>query len=355
VVEQGEQQQGYTQPAEWAPHDAVWVAWPSAEDLWKEDLVPAQRAFTAMCSAIADLDPHTRRPRGERLELLVPDDERRRVAMRALEGLAPRVHTIPFGDIWLRDTAPIFLLGANGASRAACFAFNGWGGKYVLPHDDRVGARIAAVSGARATVNPYVLEGGSVEGDGNGTLLTTRQCLLHPNRNPKMTQAEVEALLGEAFSVEKVLWLTEGLVNDHTDGHIDTLARFVAPGMVVCMEARGDDDPNARVLDVIGHDLERMTDALGRRLTVVRIPSPGRIVGRDGEIMPASYVNFYIGNRAVVVPTYGSDYDDDAVESIARLFPTRLTVGIDARSILSGGGAFHCITQQQPRVPREGE
>jgi hypothetical protein len=179
----GSQTERYAQPAEWAPHEAVWVAWPSAEDLWKEDLVPAQRAFTAMCAAIADLDPETRRPRGERLELLVPDEECRRAAMRALEGLAPRAHTVPFGDIWLRDTAPIFLLGPRGAMRAASFAFNGWGGKYVLPHDDRVAARIAAISGARATVDPRVLEGGSVEVDGEGTLLTTQQCLLHPNRN----------------------------------------------------------------------------------------------------------------------------------------------------------------------------
>jgi agmatine deiminase len=194
-----------------------------------------------------------------------------------------------------------------------------------------------------------VLEGGSVEVDGEGTLLTTRQCLLHPNRNPSLTQAAAEGWLEEALGVQKVLWLAEGLMNDHTDGHVDTLARFVAPGVVVCMEASLD-DPNAPVLEAIGRDLDRMTDAQGRKLTVVRVPSPGRILGRDGAIMPASYVNFYIGNRAVVVPTYLSPHDDDAVEAIARLFPTRLTVGIDARSILSGGGAFHCITQQQPRA-----
>jgi len=237
------------------------VAWPSAEDLWKEDLVPAQRAFTAMCAAIADLDPRTRRPRGERIELLVPDEERRRAAMRALEGLGPRTHAMAFGDIWLRDTAPIFLLGESGEARAACFAFNGWGGKYVLPDDDRVAERVAAVSGARPTAYAYVLEGGSVEVDGEGTLLTTRQCLLHPNRNPSMTPTEVEASLRDSLGVEKVLWLDEGLMNDHTDGHIDTVARFVAPGVVVCMEASGDDDPNARVLEAIGLELEPMTDA----------------------------------------------------------------------------------------------
>jgi len=345
--------EGYHQPAEWEAHEAVWVAWPSAEDLWKEDLVPAQRAFVAMCAAIADVDPDTRRPRGERIEVLVPDEERRRVAMRALEGLAPRTHTVPFGDIWLRDTAPVFLASAlRGDVRAACFAFNGWGEKYVLDHDERVAARVAAFSGARAIIHAYVLEGGSVEVDGEGTVLTTRQCLLNPNRNPSMDQAAIETSLRHALGVERVLWLGDGLMNDHTDGHIDTVARFVAPGVVVCMEGSGDDDPNARVLEAIGRDLERMTDAAGRRLRVVRVPSPGRVLGRDGAVMPASYVNFYVGNRAVVVPTYGSPHDDAAVESIARIFPTRLTVGIDARAILSGGGAFHCITQQQPRAPR---
>ncbi len=143
-------------------------------------------------------------------------------------------------------------------------------------------------------------------------------------------------------------------MTDHTDGHIDTLARFVAPGVVVCMEANGDGDPNARTLEAIGLALEQMIDARGRKLKVVRVPSPGRVLGRDGTVMPASYVNFYIGNRAVVVPTYGSAHDDRAVESSARLFPSRRTVGIDARAILTGGGAFHCITQQQPRAPREG-
>jgi len=258
---------------------------------------------------------------------------------------------VPVGDIWLRDTAPIFVKDEQGALRAACFGFNGWGRKYLLPGDDRVAGRVAARSGLPRTDHAWVLEGGSVEVDGEGTLLTTRQCLLNPNRNPGLDTAEIEAALADGLGAEKVLWLDEGLINDHTDGHIDTLARFAAPGVVVCMEARDGADPNAAVLDRLATDLATMTDARGRTLQVVRIPSPGLVLDGEGEVMPASYVNFYIGNRSVVVPTYGTAYDEAAVDALAPLFPGRRVVGRSARAILSGGGAFHCITQQQPEVP----
>jgi agmatine deiminase len=196
----------------------------------------------------------------------------------------------------------------------------------------------------------WILEGGSVEADGQGTVLTTRQCLLNPNRNPGMGQADIEKSLRNGLGAEKVLWLEEGLLNDHTDGHIDTLARFIAPGVVVCMEAREGSDPNAATLDRIAADLAGFTDARGRKLQVLRIPSPGIVRDEGGELLPASFVNFYIGNRSVVVPTYGTPYDEAAVAGLALLFPGRRVLGRSARAILSGGGAFHCITQQQPEV-----
>ena len=338
----------FSQPAEWSPHEAVWVAWPSAPDLWNPHLAAAQQAFAAMCAAIADPDPSTGKPRGERIELLVPNEARRREAVAQLKGLSPRAHAIPFGDIWLRDTAPIFVRSTEGALRAACFRFNGWGEKYVLPGDDRVAERVASAAEVPSAPYDWVLEGGSVEVDGEGTVLTTRQCLLHPTRNPNLDSTGIEARLREALGVDTVLWLHEGLLNDHTDGHVDNLARFVAPGVVVCMEPASGDDPNNHVLRSIASELGRMTDAAGRRLEVVRIPSPGRVEAPDGHVLPASYVNFYIGNRAVVVPTYGSPSDDAAVRAIGDLFSGRRTLGIDARAILSGGGAFHCITQQEP-------
>jgi agmatine deiminase len=338
------------QPAEWAPHSACWVAWPSARDLWLTHLVPAQRAFTAMCAAIADLDPKTRAPRGERLEVLVPDAHHEGEASAALHALSPRIHRVPFGDIWLRDTAPIFTRDALGHVQAARFAFNGWGGKYVLEHDDQVAARIVEIARCPARAYPFVLEGGSVEVDGEGTCLTTRQCLLNPNRNPSMDQAAIATALRGALGVEEILWVSLGLMNDHTDGHIDTVARFCAPGVVVCMEPVGDDDPNRGVLFAILGELAGMRDAKGRKLEIMRVPSPGRILDESGVVMPASYVNFYIGNKTVVVPTYGSPFDDEAVDKIAALFPSRRTISIHAKALLSGGGAFHCITQQQPEA-----
>jgi agmatine deiminase len=333
------------QPAEWDRHSACWLAWPSHGHLWQEQLVSAQTEFAALCRAIAE-------DGGEALDLLVPDaaaEAGARVALAPILGQV-RFHRVPVGDIWLRDTAPIFVKKGAGSLQAACFRFNGWGGKYVLPEDDRVADRVAALSGLPRRDHGWILEGGSVEVDGEGTVLTTRQCLLNPNRNPGMSQADIEAALRESLGAERVLWLDEGLLNDHTDGHIDTLARFVAPGVVVCMQAGDAADPNAATLDRLAADLATFTDARGRRLQVVRIPSPGVVEDEDGELMPASFVNFYIGNRSVVVPTYGTPYDAAAVAALAPLFRGRRVVGRSARAILSGGGAFHCITQQQPEV-----
>ncbi|MEO6325472.1 MAG: agmatine deiminase family protein [Thermoanaerobaculia bacterium] len=335
---------GYRQPAEWDNHAACWLAWPSHRDLWGDALEPVREAFVALCRAVSCGTA------GERLEILVPDEANRLLAAEALAGVPVRLRDIPFGDIWLRDTAPIFLKGDSGSVVPACFAFNGWGGKYVLPEDDQVARRIAELQPEAPFLFSWVLEGGSVEVDGEGTCLTTTQCLLNPNRNPGIDRATLDELLGEALGVTKVLWLGDGLKNDHTDGHIDTIARFAAPGRVVCMEASGEDDPNREVLQAIVRDLSRFEDAAGRRLDVTTVPSPGRILSSSGEVMPASYVNFYVGNAAVVVPTYGSSFDDEAVEKIAALFPGRRTVGVSARELLEGGGAFHCISQQQPEA-----
>jgi agmatine deiminase len=331
-------------PGEWAPHSATWAAWPSHADLWQENLEPAQAAFVRLIGAITE---------GERAEVLVPDEPAEDAARSRLPRDRVRFHRVPFGDIWLRDTGPIFVDGADGRSATVRFAFNGWGGKYVLAHDDGVAARIAERAGcSSAFVMPLVLEGGAVEVDGEGTVLTTRQCLLNPNRNPTWTPSEIEGAVADALGCEKVLWLGDGLLNDHTDGHVDTVARFVQPGVVVAMEPRSTEDPNRDVLHALVRDLGALVDARGRRLEVARIPSPGRIVDGAGRPLPASYVNFYVANASVVVPTYGSPFDDEAVERIGALFPGRRTIGVDARAILSGGGAFHCITQQQPGVAR---
>jgi agmatine deiminase len=335
----------FSQPAEWALHDSCFLAWPSHAELWQENLPAAQNEFTKLCEAIVDLDPATGIARGESLEILVKDELSFAQAKAALAKLPVRFHQIPFGDIWLRDTAPIFLTNKDGLVACAKFNFNGWGGKYDLPFDAEVSTRIAEASEVPVFSHSFILEGGSIEVDGEGTCLTSKQCLLNPNRNPDLNQKEVEAKLMQSLGVEKVLWLGDGLLNDHTDGHIDTIARYVAPATIACMQTTDQTDPNYEVLETIARDLETFTDAKGRKIKVVRVPSPGIVLSDAGEAMPAS---FYIANSTVVVPTYGVENDQAAVAAIAKIFPTRKTIGSPAYAILSGGGAFHCITQQRP-------
>lgn len=323
-------------PPEWAPHRAIWTAWPSAADLWLENLAPARAEVGAMIRALADGG------RGDRLRVLANGPEAVASARAAL-GEAAEVIDAPFGDIWLRDTGPIF----DGGGGAVAFTFNGWGGKYVLPDDDRVADLVAARAGVRLVRHPFVLEGGAVEMDGRGTLITTRQCLLHPNRNAGWTEAIAEDALARALGARKVIWLGDGLLNDHTDGHVDNVARFVAPGRVVCQAPSGDDDPNVEALDAIARALGAATDVDGRALEVIRIPSPGLVTDEDGEPIPASHMNFLIGETTVVVPTY-SAHGEAAVRALAPLFPDRRVIGLPSTAILTGGGSFHCITQQEP-------
>jgi len=332
-----------TIPAEWAPRRALWTAWPSDGGLWQENLAPARAEVAAMIGALRAVGDHVR--------VLAAGAE---AAASARAALPEDVEVIeaPFGDIWLRDTGPIFAK-QGGEKVALTFRFNGWGGKYVLDHDDGVAEAIARRSGARIIRCDFVLEGGAIEMDGEGTLLTTRQCLLNKNRNPGWTEKDAEKALRDALGVEQILWLDEGLANDHTDGHIDNLARFIAPGVVLCQSPVAD-DPNTEVLDKIARDLAAMRDAKGRKLEVLRIPSPGRVLSADGEVMPASHMNFVICERGVVAPIYADPLSDDLLELLAAsltpvlrgrggvIFPT------NANAILSGGGAFHCITQQEP-------
>ena len=320
------------QPSEWALHQAVWTAWPSDASLWLEDLEPARAEVAAMVLAIAA------NGQGERVELLAATEEAVASARKACAAANVRVHHIPFGDIWLRDTAPVFLNGTT----AACFAFNGWGGKYNLDHDDTVGAAIGQAAGIRLNTYDWVLEGGALDTDGTGLFVTTEQCLLNPNRNPSLSRADIEARLRDQLGATRILWLGEGLANDHTDGHVDNLARFVGPNRLALPEASTSDEPNAAVFA----DAKRRAEAFG--VEVVTIPSVGALHNEDGDIVPASYMNFYIGNKTVVVPTYGQPNDEAAVRAIAKLFPDRHVVGRSANAILTGGGSFHCITQQQP-------
>lgn len=329
-------------PAEWAPHRAMWLGFPSHEDLWEDDLPQAQEEVAALARALAG-------PGAERVRLLTGSPAGEADARRLLGDVAG-IEIVPgrFGDIWLRDTGPIFAK-QGGADIAQGFRFNGWGGKYQLDHDDEVAAQIAQASGVTLNPHDFILEGGAVDHDGAGTVLTTGQCVLNPNRNPGWTQGAAEAAFARAFGATKTIWLGEGLANDHTDGHVDNLARFVAPGVAVCPVGFGRGDVNIEAYDDAARRLAEATDAQGRKLKVVRIPSPGWIEGAEGKAAPASHMNFIIANGAVIMPTYGEGQAADlALQALESVFEGRKVIGLPSMAILTGGGSFHCITQQEP-------
>lgn len=323
----------YTIPSEWAPHQAIWTAWPSHADLWEEDLEGARSEVAAMIQALSA---------GDAMKVLACGEEAIASARRAV-GQVAEIFPATFGDIWLRDTGPIFTVSTEGVM-ALRFRNNGWGGKYTLPGDDTVGDVVVQLAGVKALKFDFVLEGGALEHNGAGTILTTRQCLLNSNRNSGWDQARAEQMLANAFSCNRILWLEDGLHNDHTDGHIDNLARFIAEKEIVCQEPSGADDPNAQLYASIVEQLQTMS------LTVHVVPSPGKVVNADGDIMPASHMNFIIGNDTVVVPVYNEEYGNAAVRALQKLIPDRRVVGVMSTHLLTGGGSFHCITQQWPAI-----
>lgn len=314
-------------PAEWERQSALWTAWPSHPDLWEGNLEPARNEIADMIRAVSE---------GQKVKVLAMGAEACVSAKNALGGAA-EIFDVPFGDIWLRDTGPVF----SGDGRALRFKTNGWGGKYQLPFDDAVGDEIAKLAGAEVARHDFILEGGAVEHNGAGVILTTRQCVLNPNRNV-WAESEAEKALKSAFGAGRVCWLDEGLMNDHTDGHIDNIARFVGENKVVCQSGFGDDDPNAALYEKIAQDLSAMG------LEVVQLPSPGRITDDEGVVMPASHMNFIIANDVVVMPAYGAASASDATAVLTSLFPDRKTIALPSNALLSGGGSFHCITQQVP-------
>ena len=323
------------QPAEWARHDWVWIGFPSHPALWEDDLAPARAEVAAFANTV-----HAG-GKGETVRLVTADRAAAEAAHALVDG-GVIVEVAPFGDIWLRDTGPILVTG-QGRRLARDFGFNWWGGKYDLPGDEDIGARLAAAADLATTRHDWVFEGGAIDTDGSGLVVTTEQCLLNPNRNGGMTRMEIERRLAADLGLDRVLWLGDGLANDHTDGHVDNLARFVGVNRLAIPVAAGADDPNAAVYA----DARARAEAFD--VEVVPIPSPG-LITVDGEAIPASYMNFYIGNAAVVVPQYGAANDEAAVQAIQALFPDRVAVGQRADHILTGGGSFHCISQQAPSV-----
>mgnify|MGYP000185731125 CR=1 FL=1 len=317
-------------PPEWAKQDWLWIGFPHDADEWPEVLGRAQEQIAAFANAVAES--------GQEVRLLVHNAANEARAKVVVSG-AVKLERRAYGDIWLRDTGPL----VRGDGTALRCRFNGWGGKYEMEGDRTIGAELAREAGLPVVESDWILEGGAIDGDGTGTVLTTEQCLLDPNRNPNLSREDIEARLARDLGFARVVWLGEGLVNDHTDGHVDNLARFVAPGEVALPRATGNDDPNA---EIYADAKARILDA-GLRLH--EIPSPG-LVTRGDVIEPASYANFAITTHLVVVPTFGSLHDEEGVAAIGDLFPDRATIGLPADAVLAGGGGFHCASQQMPSL-----
>jgi agmatine deiminase len=346
-------------PAEFEPHAGCWMLWPERGDTWRLGAKPAQAAFTRVAEAIAAFEPVTvaaGRRQWENARAVLPD------AVRVVEMTAD--------DAWMRDVGPTFVVDGQGGRRGVDWRFNAWGGLagglyFPWSHDGQVAAKVLEVEGADRYRAPLIMEGGSFHTDGQGTLITTTECLLNPNRNPRMSQAEIETGLKEYLNVQKVIWLGKGVHMDETDGHVDNLCCFVKPGQVLLTWSDDRRDPQYAISRQAYTSLTTQIDARGRRLTVHKIHQPDPMViaqtdcegldasatakaRRPGDRLAASYVNFYIANGGIVMPLFDVPQDRTAVDMLTGLFPGRRVVGIASREILLGGGNIHCITQQVP-------
>ena len=321
-------------PPEWAPQEWIWIGFPHDGSLWLDDLIPAQEQMAAFANAVAET--------GQQVRLVVRDAVNEARAYELVSG-SVLCERHAYGDIWLRDSGPLVIFDEAGNRIARRFGFNGWGGKYEMEGDQEIGGTMAAAAGLTADKMDWILEGGAIDADGSGLVVTTEQCLLNPNRNPQLSKADIEARLRADLGFDRILWLGDGLLGDHTDGHVDNLARFVAPDTLAIPLPTGPDDPNAAVY------ADARSRALDFGLTVRDVPSPGRL-DEAGIVEPASYMNFAVCNEVVVVPIYGSWRDADAITAIGELFPGRAAVGIPAQAVLTGGGSFHCASQHAPRA-----
>lgn len=334
-------------PAEWEPHEATWVAWPHKEASWPGLLDRIPSIFETMIRHLAS---------GEIVHVNVSDAEmerevRARLARAGLEAAPVRLHVIPTDDAWVRDHGPIFLVRDRAGRRERLildWGYNAWGGKYPpFALDDVVPCRVGERLGLPVLSPGMILEGGSIEVNGRGTLLTSESCLLNPNRNPQLSRAEIEERLCAWLGVRRILWLGEGIAGDDTDGHVDDLTRFVAPDTVVTVVEENPADANYEPLRANLARLRAMTTESGAPLQIVPLPMPDP-VEHEGQRLPASYANFYIANRVVLLPAFGCPQDERARATLAALFPGRAVVPILARELVWGLGAFHCLTQQQP-------
>lgn len=351
---------GFRMPAEFEFHSKTWMLWPERTDNWREAARPAQMAFSDVAIAISQFEP-----------VIMGVNPSQYETARKMLPRQVQVVMIPNNDAWMRDCGPTFVINNMFAIRGIDWKFNAWGGLnsglyYPWDLDDAVPSKVLEFEGMDRYEAPIVLEGGSIHVDGEGTLITTEECLLNPNRNPALTKNEIEQVLKRYLNVSKVIWLGRGVYNDETSGHVDNLCCFVQPGIVVLTWTEDKSDPQFDISMDALQRLEQAVDAHGRKLVIHKIhqPNPVTISALEaqgvkvvpgtkprlaGDRMAASYVNFYCCNGGAVVPVFNDPHDQNALDSLQRLMPDRKIVGIPAREILLGGGNIHCITQQQPR------
>jgi len=350
---------GYWMPAEFERHAGSWMLWPERQDNWRAGAQPAQQAFAAVAAAIARFEPVSVGVSALQFEFA-----------RATLARTVRVVELANNDAWMRDVGPTFVVNAAGRRRGIDWPFNAWGGLngglyFPWDQDDLVASKVLEIERFDRYRAPLVMEGGAIHVDGQGTALTTEQCLLNPNRNPQLSKPQIEALLRSYLGVSTIVWLGAGVINDETDGHVDNLACFARPGEVCLTWTDNRRDPQWRVSKDALERLSDARDARGRRFKVHKLPSPGPLKmtrteaagvlnrsgakpRRAGERLAGSYANFYLVNGGVIVPLLDPRTDGSALARLRRIFPQRKVVGVPAREILLGGGNIHCITQQVP-------
>ena len=328
---------GFVMPAEWQPHDRCFISWPCREQTWLGHFEEAKGAYLDVIKNIRNFE-----------HVVVLADPSTVKEARSRLGREMEILEIELDDSWIRDNGPIFI--RDGSSRVAMakFGFNGWGKKLAsFGRDDHAPIALAKHLGTRQYFAPMILEGGSISVDGEGTLLTTEQCLLNANRNPNLTRGQIEHILDLYLGVHRVIWLGKGLEEDMTDGHVDGVAGFAGPHLVIAAYTKDPSDPNFKTLNENIERLESSTDAKGRSIEVIRLVQPRPREVEDIHITPG-YTNHYIANGGVIVPIYGISEDRIALETLRNVYPTHEVVGVDCSYIEVGGGAVHCITQQKP-------
>lgn len=354
---------GFRMPAEFERHSGCWMLWPERPDNWRDGAKPAQAAYAAVAAAIAAAEPVTVGVSAAQFQ-------------NARARLPPEVRLLELtsNDAWVRDSGPTFLVDAKGRRRGVDWTFNAWGGLngglyFPWDRDDEVAQKVLEAEGVDRYRAPFVLEGGAIHVDGQGTCLTTEECLLNPNRNPHLSREEVEENLRRYLGVTQIIWLGQGVYLDETDGHIDELACFTSPGHVALTWTDDRSDPQYAISKDALERLKAARDARGRRLQVHKIHQPGPLFmtaaeaagidiragtrpRRAGDRLAASYINFYVANGCVVMPLYDKRRDAAALRTLKKLFPSRRVVGVETREIILGGGNIHCITQQVPRAAR---